>query len=933
MMRSWPRTLVTTSLAALLLVGGGCRRKQTPASEDSPTTAVVGDPLPAAPAELVATLASFGDRGTLLVILRDEGWGDGPGMLAGLATGSSLPGIGEQASSPESLIHRFAAEFDIPIRHGELAGRDTSRPMIASLFEAPVDGAVAVPTAMQPLRDPEFMGLREQLLIPATDVTTLGNSLGDSFGELAAWPELVAGRELAIAWKLDDGFIAALPEDRAIRLIVVHRAVGLDPVEDLAVWQTQLDTTAVTAPDTPALRELGAPENTVAVLLRPWRIRSVITWAGLSDGRRALADSPRDYVAMAVARATEIVLGSELMMPDDNAEFDDWALGVAKIDGALRVHTVASMTELGERAFAAAVANGPAPLKVVADDVVGQLAFSLDIPAGMLPETGSDLIAKLDPKQTTSLWRNCGIGCPMHSLMRMPFGALRALVGTDELFERLEPHQIRGFQVVELARGSDDEPRRGVALLFAPTVELDVDALKLMLDLELGLDLRDMQVTSTKRGLTPVVVFTLGVDPKQVFDLDAPAASTHPVIDGHLDLAKLRGPSSPLDPLGALGSDLSTVSARVSMAGPALIAEIVAAKPDALSFTPDFTSMSWPSPQRSAPPSPGDDCLARVALAVANALRARVEFASAEIPQRLILALGSTESDVACAIEHPQTKAAAHNLRRLLIEALAQHLRERLEFDASAEFLAAACTNTADPKICAMKDSLAAAPKPKLPRSEHMPQCIGDLVEYEWRRGQINGVPLFVSESGIALGDRLLPADGQEIAAAIRATIPNGEPRLDATRLALVVDADVEWTTLEPVFEALAALDYHGFALALRDDEDDLQSMPIGFRGTASFTVAKPEPSAEPSDEEPPMPEPPEQDPPRVVELHLADARVTGPGGKPLTDEVLESFADDTLAEDRNTVAEIEVSATTPWSRVVALATTLCPMRVVLVEE
>lgn len=650
--------LVPIGLGVVLL--GGCQPKPKEPKQDrppnvkvepevEPAPAIKPEPVAALPDELRAQLTALGDRGAYLLLVRDVGWSDGAGKLVELFAG---PG----ASSPEWIWRQLANEIRLPIGAAPLDGRDPSRAMLASLAEAPVDGVVTAATALQPIRGDKLDGLRHQLLIPAKDMAALGDSVAAWFAEHEKWPELVAGREGAQAWRIEDGFVAALPEADAIRLVVVHLADGLDPSRDLARWQAQLDNVAVAPVETPALRQFGQPDNTVAALIRPWRLRGLSVWFGLADGRRALVDAPADFRAEVFARATQIVLSSELMMLDDNPELDDWALTLSASDGTLRMRAVASLTELGQRVLAAGQAKAPAPLTVVATEVLENAWISVDTSAMLAAAPGpSDLGVETD--EMLDMWLNCGPWCPLHSAMRMPVGQLAGMLeaeGPAPLKLLLRQAHVTGMHYVELAPSPEGRSRQALAILLRPGDDVKVELVSGLLRGAFDLD---WEVNAASRGETPILLIASeGTDPRAVFDLAASPVASAALAEGHVALANWSRAELP---------GLETVSTRSISGGAALAFELVVGGPERLSFAPDFSDMRWASPQRAAQPSPGDECLIRAGVGVQRTLRAWAD-ADTLRDQLRAEALEQLEPDLSCAAEHEATAAAAAGLRQML---------------------------------------------------------------------------------------------------------------------------------------------------------------------------------------------------------------------------------------------------------------------------
>src|SRR5262245_25432192 len=127
-------TLTSLALSLLCLTAGGCRDRERAGANEAGE--VAGDPIPAVPADLQQMLATLGDRGVVVVVLRDTGWREGVGALIELLGADSplLPA----ASSPVELLHVLGTPHGAFGKAGELRGRDPSRPIVASLLEAPV---------------------------------------------------------------------------------------------------------------------------------------------------------------------------------------------------------------------------------------------------------------------------------------------------------------------------------------------------------------------------------------------------------------------------------------------------------------------------------------------------------------------------------------------------------------------------------------------------------------------------------------------------------------------------------------------------------------------------------------------------------------------------------------------------------------------------
>jgi hypothetical protein len=915
---------------------------------------MVGAPIAAAPKQLTDQLAALGDRGVLVFVIHDATWHEGVTALA-RQFGESGSAI-EAVHSPTELLRVLADTIEFPLAAGELRGRDESRPIVISALESPVDGPLGWVTASQPLDGPPI-GLRHQVVLPATDPAALSESLANWIeGEVAdasgdeskdrrqAWPELVEGRAGARAWRSRTGVVAVLPEAAQLRVVFVH--ASRLPNGELDRWRAQLDNQPVEPPDTPALRLLGEPASSVTVLVRPWRIRGASASAGAYHGRRALDDVPFDQRLMATARATHIALGGELMMPDDGAELDDWAVSLSVKDDVLRVRAIGSLTELGRKVLDAGSVATVTPLRVAATDVLVDSWITADPLAWLASSEVQPSLVAIPPSEALELWRNCGIGCPSHAALRRPFASSSQWLGGGSVpASKLlsdEPHLV-GVQFVQL-RPNRDGPRRALALLSdAPGG--DVDALAKFFGQLLGADLRS---AVARRGDTSVMLLGQGVDPAEVFDLDAPVQGSTAIAEVELARGISAGELLGIDRLRGLDGP---ISARLHVLESAVALELVLGEREQLSVAPHFDIAAWPSPMRPAVASPGDACLVD---AVRQTLPGLEVLWTAAPAQRLLGVTGALSKATpafACARQHPPTAEAGAELQRMLIELAAATHVEQLEFDAALALLERGCAETSNARVCARKDALRDGPKPKLPRSADAVALACTNENSYAEPGRLESTPLAVSREGVRIGDVTVPATREAIAQAIVAQLhPDAlaERRLSALSVNLIVDQGLELAALTPVFEGLGALGYEDVGVAYVPIDGGLAySRSIHLRAPASFDVTLPE--LPPNADEPPQPKPksglyemkgPKSAVPTMERGEPAeriDVRLAGGRAKVDRDGKVETLALTDLGVlavdgDRWTTGiELRASKSTRWADVATAVAELCPLQVTLV--
>ncbi|MBL4684187.1 MAG: hypothetical protein JKY37_06335, partial [Nannocystaceae bacterium] len=352
---------------ALLLSAAGCGKA------DPNTAATSGIDRTPAPntarrdAQTLSALASFGDNGALLVVVRPDAWPRIRSVLMPLLSGIDLPASldPKHARSPDELAGLILASLGVTTqRVPRITGWDGDRPVTASLFEAGVEGPVGGLTPAL-IGEASLPTIRHQILVPATDTAALVGSLArlvEAFG--APWPDLVDGTPGAKAVRVGKLAIAIVPEQHRVRIVLVH-PIARD--SDLAVARARLATSTVDLPKSEAMGLLISRDNFIGALVRPWRLREISVRLGARIVRSALGVSRTNQATMR-AHGARALLVSELAMSDAGADFDESAVAIRVVDGVIHLRMVSQLTVHGAAVADAAHngAGGPFTTKALA---------------------------------------------------------------------------------------------------------------------------------------------------------------------------------------------------------------------------------------------------------------------------------------------------------------------------------------------------------------------------------------------------------------------------------------------------------------------------------------------------------------------------------------------------------------------------------------
>lgn len=787
-MRSMFRPL---TLALFSMLSLACNRGSDAASDGGKPTAevtpasaakLVGAPAPAVPEPTAKLLAAVGEGAPAVVVLRDEAIATLNERLPKLLPAPALAEMAELTGAVNGVdvLAKLAETLDLPVRKAELKGRDPARPIVVSAFESPVSGPPGMAVALMPVVDGHQLPLRHQVVLPAKDVTAL-------LGSMRAWlpaedtierPELVKGLEGAVGlelkrrWPLQT-FIALVPEDGHLRVVLLHEGRGIDSASEL---RSLVDVKVGDLSDTPALRHAGRDEHALAVLVRPWHLRSLGVWTGLNQTMLAVDTVGPDQRWMAMTRGTAITATAEVLSPDDQAEFDDWSFAMSADADSLRLTSVASLTPTGRKIWDAA-ATKPVAAPRLRKEVDASLTVALDI-AAALGEAKGHTLREGSLGDLARTFQNCGVTCPMFSALRWPASAVRTLA----------PEVSRtgtGVASAQLVMPSSSEPARVAVALVGD----DLPAAEVLKG-AVGVLARPGAAAKVEEGTHaghPALLVGNGIEPATIFELGAESPE----------------PPALLRAQGRLPAELGGGSLRSAMhrAGPALTFELVFG-PGKLRSLLDYSAATWDSPLGSGEATKASRCLHELAWVLVDDVNSIAMVAVDQRATTAVTAAGKIGPLVTCAAEDPQLAEAARGLASLMTATMAGALLEVPDYRAARAVLQTGCPEgRSDGPACERLAAMADVAIPTLQQFSVPEQC-----RPEYDPGF--GMPVVVNSDGIFIAGRKVAASSSAIAAAVVEQMSmDGRSEKVGSTLALWVEGSLPFSVVEPVVAAAASLD------------------------------------------------------------------------------------------------------------------------------
>lgn len=767
-----------------------------------------------------AAIESLGAAGAMVVVLRPGHWPTAWSALKPMLAGLELPPafVEDDAGKPGSVPALLLSPLGLSATATHPAGWNADRPIFASLFEADVDAPVGGLTPRLELG--RLPMLRHQALLPATDTSKLVGSIADTLVALGgkAWPELVGDRVGARAVLLERTAVAVIPEGERVHVVAVQ------PVADRSnpkAVQRRLAIDAEPFVDSTPARLLLRPTGLAAVLLRPSKLRAVGVLRGADVLKAALDAVGTDQRASLRARGMQIVLSSELLMGELEADFDETALVIEAEASQLRMRTASALTERGKAILDATAEDVGGPFAIKAREAWLELYLGANlrrlldmatVPAGMRPTT-----------QAASTIQEGGPLAWLYVAVRFPFG-LVALA--EELYEAsrpqipLEPLPV-ALQAVWTGIEGDELPAGAVALEWP--ADADASLVTRVVSLaKTDPEYAALTSTTVDRAGHPVAMIGFGVDPRAVIH---GSGATEPDA-----LARLRVDFGPLSeavpslerPLSGLGE----LRAELARDGDTLTSSWVVSAADApaeLGVPLTFTRVE--PPRRDVVDPKAARCLADAGLAITQALRALGSVTSETLGAITSNALSDAQPHLECAARFTDTRDAAADLRRMHVMLATDLMVEKGAPRSAALVLTAECEAASDAAICERKKALDALPSPTLPRLA-LPVACGmrwDLPE--------PGARISIDDRGIGMLDELVTATSL----ASRVEDPGRSENDPPAPVELTIDRDTTMDTVRPVLETLRSAGLHEVLVSVRDGSER-RALPVSVRDHPTTT-------------------------------------------------------------------------------------------------
>ncbi len=723
-----PLALATLTLGVACNCGnkadadGGSTTPESAASRSAPN----GD------SYVLDAIESLGNEGAFVVVLRPDQWSELHGaLLPWLNTLPSQAAPLRDATTPDKIPGLLAYPLGLPPDKVRLEGWDMQRPIVASLAEVPYQGPPGAVTAALPVLEGKMLPLRSQVLVPSTDTAALVRSMTGVLNEIGEpMPALVEGRPGAGSFQVGDNLtVAVLPQEGAVRVVLLARSSGMNDAQRLEAMRARLDPEPAAPLQTPGLSLVSQPKVAVAGWTRSWRLRPLMTWSGGSMVVEALQTVARDQRSVLRAKGLQIVLSTELLMADAGAEFDDAATALVVDEGTLRLGAAMSLTPKGAEILQAGRDGASKPFVVKATDAWLDVAMPVDLGAMLkTAEPLAPLAGAQSPGEAAEAVREGGPPLALYLALRHPFGTLKVaqtLASTQTLpvsvetlptalhlvWQGLDGDKPRGALAAQWPKGYTTEPLRGVVSL------LGADR-----------DFESLRMDRTERDDAPATLFAMGVDPQAVFDGTA-SGKGDGVMQATIHLDRIAAAMTRLEP--ELGSVMPKGQAKMrwEQRDKALVGQLAwnpagtEAEPSKVALD---TSPDWKSPAGDPSDSEGVKCLADAGRGIGGALGALATVAPDQRATIMAKALSEVEAPLRCAAGDAMTAEAGARLRRILARALSDTLLQGHDGTGALRLLEQQCSTSKDEAICGMRDRLAALPQPRVPDVELHTSCRSD---------------------------------------------------------------------------------------------------------------------------------------------------------------------------------------------------------------
>jgi len=838
MLRPWPL------LAALFLVPAcNCGEEAPPEGSAADAAAAPETSVPA-DASVLQAVESLGDEGALIVVLRPSQWAGLHGALASWL--ARLPSEAEplrQAKTGADLPDLLAYPMGMPAGSLTLTGWDPSRPIVASLGEVPYRGVPGMVTPSLPVLDGMVSSIRHQVLVPATDpaalIAALAGVLERSNGK--AQPELVEGRTGARAVRIEQMSVAMLPVDAAVRVVIFDEGVMPDAAKRLAAMRERLDPTPASPVATPALSLLGQPDAVAAAWVRPWRMRPLAAVAGSVQMLRAVATVAADDRSKLLARGTQIVLASELLMTDAGAEVDDMTMALVVDEGTVRLRTAMSLTPEGEAIFDAGAKGAGDVLAAASSDAWVDVSMRADLRAMLDATEPPPAFARASrPGEIAEAIMEGGFFTTTYIGLRHPLGLLRMMEGFAKKEDLPLPIDTLPIAAHLLWRGQSEQGPKVVLAVHWPKDYVD-RPLAAMVPLAKGeRGFESLRLDTTTHGGKPVTVFGLGGESSSAFDsertLDGDA-----FMQARVSLSKLGSEFARDDEVGALLAGSGEVVTTWEHRGRALLAEVawspsgsaVEAKP-----VPVDQGSGWTSPLGSTPGGKGAGCLGDAGRSLSGGLSSTVMVSEDALAAVLAKGMAESEASLGCAEQDEATAEAAAKMRAMVVRLGADALMAAHQGEAAVALLEQQCTRSKNPEICARKTATEALPRPGLPTVELSAECSppygiagGDVdVRIDAKGISLNGVIVAVADVPVRLKAAL---DASEASADMMGLAIDEAPPVEGSdegrraSVGLAIDEAVDMARVRPLLQAISEQKVTRLVVSTKTDVRGHQAISI----------------------------------------------------------------------------------------------------------
>ncbi|MEM6990666.1 MAG: hypothetical protein AAF721_09220 [Myxococcota bacterium] len=804
--------LRAAALCAALAVGAGCKAGDETPAETSGAQLDAARSAALRSAKTLAALGSFGDEGSVLLVVRPYAWPQIREGLLPLLTGLELPpGLDpRQAKNADELLALLLRPLGLADeRDPQLPGWDIDRPITASVFESDLMGPVGSLTPHLDLTS--LPTIRHQVLVPATDSAALVKGLADRFERIGgAWPELVDDQRGARAVRVGAVAVAIVPELERVRVVVVHPVAGSD---DVAAAKRRIQPSPVTLPQSEAVHLLNARDNLVGALVRPWRLRPLSVLQGAQLVHAALGEVAADSKATLRARGTQVVLSSELVMSDAGADFDEVALALTASDGVLRLRMAAQLTEHGGTVVDAAQRGAGGPFTTKAREPWLELYVGANLRALLDAATPPPGLASSD--RARELLGESGTLATLYTGMRYPFGLLK-LIDNFAHAQRL-PFPLEKLpvaaQLVWTGVEPGELPSGAVALEWPPGA--DTSSVTGLVSLaRTDPAFAGLGVVKVDRNGHPVTMVGAGVDAGAVIH---GSGATKPDALARLvvHFAPIATALAQSDPAVSRGlASLGELEARFTRSNSVLAMEAALTPTGVAASPPAFVATTSVGPTRRGAlvDTKAQRCLRDAGTVFAKGLRALTTVSAESLGAVSAKVLAQAQPHLECAGASEGTAAAASALRRMHAVLAADVMVEQGSVASAALVLASECKATRNTTVCDRNAALATLPAPTLPSV--------DLPESCPRRRDLPqaGARISVDSRGIGVLDELVTA--ATLAARVGKDVGVAAGTTDTAPVELAVDRDTTMKTVRPVLEALRSAGIERVLAPLHDGDE-----------------------------------------------------------------------------------------------------------------